>query len=118
MSIPMRPMFWKILLELAPSRRTTSGGIALPDQVVEADEHFLCVGKLVGIGELCFKRVVDESLHYGRQTLPKIGDWIVFGRHSGQKIKPRDDTQPTYIILSETDIQGVTDDPSQFKSYV
>lgn len=119
MTIDVRPMFWRLLVEIPAAKKKTAGGILLTEETRDAEKAYLCVGKLVAVGELAFKRVVDGSLHFGRQQLPGLGDWLLFARHSGQQIKPADeDAETHFVMLNDTDILGVVGDPATIRAYV
>lgn len=119
MAIDIRPMFWRLLVEIPAPKKKSAGGIILTEDTRDAEKAYLCVGKLMAVGELAFKRTVDNSLHFNRQRLPKLGDWLLFARHSGQQIRPSDEeTETHFVMLNDTDILGVVGDPEIIKAYV
>ena len=51
----------------------------------------------------------------GQNDFPKVGDYVVFGRHAGQKMVHKDDK---YIFINDDEILGVVADTDSLKVYV
>ena len=81
----MKPILWHLIVEPVDPPEKSEGGIALPDEVVEANEMMAFVGKVVALGSLAYKAKPREGLDYTTEpNKPQVGDYIVYGRHSGQ----------------------------------
>jgi co-chaperonin GroES (HSP10) len=42
----------------------------------------------------------------------KVGDWVMIGKHQGEKFRTRDNT--LWIVISDTQYIAVLDDPAAF----
>ncbi len=94
---------WRLLIMPAQPRAMSKGGIALPNKVMEAEEHLNYIGKVVGIGPLAGKSEKfanpawtewrdNTSVEPPPRPEPprylwdiKVGDWVIYGRYTGQK---------------------------------
>lgn len=71
-----------LLIRPVPVRKTSAGGIIIPD-TIRADRDYLnTVGRVLALGELAF---VDEDI-YRKGPWVKPGDFIVYAKFAGQKI--------------------------------
>lgn len=89
---------WRLLIMPAQPRAMSKGGIALPNKVMEAEEHLNYIGKVVNIGPLAGKserflnpRWNDNLPQHIKDQMQKylwdihVGDWVIYGRYTGQK---------------------------------
>lgn len=108
---PMRPIFWRVLVKPKSSVTMSKGGIALPEDTQESQNVLNYIGQVVDMGMLAFthKRLEGEG------NLPKVGDWVVYGRYAGQPMKYKDER---YIVINDDEILGIVSDPDNFKIYV
>lgn len=74
------PVGWRILVEPIPIKEQTKGGILLPDQVKEANQHLNYVGYVVDMGPLCYRHAKFE----GGEPWCQVGDLVAFGQYDGQ----------------------------------
>lgn len=87
----MKVMFWNVLIEIEKTERMSKGGIALPDDVVEADSLLTTVGKVVDIGPMAFKTKTPGGHDYAVHADDvKPGAWVMVSRKIGVPIKFRD----------------------------
>lgn len=71
-----------LLVRPVPVRKTSAGGIIIPD-TIRADRDYLnTVGRVLALGELAF---MDEDI-YRKGPWVKPGDYIVYAKFAGQKI--------------------------------
>lgn len=95
MSIKVRPLQDRVIVERAPEETKTSGGIVIPNNAAEkpAKGKVLAVGpgKRTSNGEICALDV-------------KVGDQILFGKYAGTEIKIDD---KEYIVMREDDIMAI-----------
>ena len=120
--IPVRPAGWRILVEEpVPAETSKSGLIHLASVSKDAAAHMNYVGRVVAMGEHCFKhrkfQMFDLETQEDRPGSPwcKVGDWIVFGRYAGQKIRFND---KSYRFVDDDNVLAVTADPEAFLIYV
>lgn len=74
-SVKYKPKFGRVLIKREVKEKT-AGGIIIPD----AKRHATCEGVILALGETAGWAEVPENGHI--QTM-KVGDKVIFGRHSG-----------------------------------
>lgn len=90
MSVSLKPLADRVLIEPAPAEEKTASGIIIPDTAKEKPLK----GKVVAAGE-------------GKKDEPmtvKVGDDVIYGQYSGTEIKLDGNT---YLIMKEADIYGI-----------
>lgn len=90
MSITMKPLADRVLIEAAPAEVKTASGLIIPDTAKEKPLN----GTVVAVGN-------------GKKDEPmtvKVGDKVVFGQYSGTEIKI---DSKTFLIMKESDIYGI-----------
>ncbi len=107
---------WRIIIQIPFPPEMTDGGIALPEEYREDKEFASYVGCVAGIGPLCFTAItrsqMDLSISYGCE----VGDWVLFGKHAGEKFRTRD--KALWVVLSDTEIMGISPTPDVFECMV
>ena len=90
MSVNIRPLSDRVLIEPAPAEETTASGIIIPDTAQEKPQRGVVVA--VGPGK------PDEP------TTVKVGDTVLYGKYSGTdlQIEGKD-----YMIMRESDILAI-----------
>ena len=90
MSVNIRPLADRVLIEPAPAEETTASGIIIPDTAQEKPQRGVVVA--VGPGK------PDEP------TTVKVGDAVLYGKYSGTdlQVEGRD-----YMIMRESDILAI-----------
>jgi len=75
---------WKVCIRLFIPPTTTKGGILLTAKTHDEHEFQNCVGLVVKKGPDCYKgpSFIDGCAHWCQ-----VGEWRVFPRHTGLKIK-------------------------------
>lgn len=81
-----KPVGWRILIDPMRPKATTKGGIAVPTETQTAETFMNYVGRVVAMGELCYKHGKFE----GGTPWCKVGDWVAYGQHAGQTLTVRD----------------------------
>lgn len=93
----IRPLHDRVIVKRLEERKTSPGGIVIPDSATEKPVQGEVVavgnGKLLDNGEL---RALDL----------KKGDIVLFGKYSGNEVKVSDED---YLVLREDDIMGVVE---------
>jgi chaperonin GroES len=98
-----RPLHDRILVKRLEAEDKTKGGIIIPDNAKEKPTEGLVIA--VGSG----KRADDGTIH---PLDIKPGDRIIYGKWSGTEIKIDGEE---LLILTETDVMGIVDDPQAAK---
>ena len=90
MSVNIRPLSDRVLIEPAPAEETTASGIIIPDTAQEKPQRGVVVA--VGPGK------PDEP------TTVKVGDAVLYGKYSGTdlQVEGRD-----FMIMRESDILAI-----------
>ncbi len=94
-----RPLHDRVVVERIDPEARTAGGIIIPDTAMEKPQQ----GKVVGVGP----GGRDES----GKLIPvdvRVGDRVLFGKWSGTEVMI-DGVE--YLIMKESDITGVLDEP-------
>ena len=95
----LRPLHDRVVVERIDPEARTAGGIIIPDTAMEKPQQ----GKVVGVGP----GGRDES----GKLIPvdvRVGDRVLFGKWSGTEVMI-DGVE--YLIMKESDIMGVLDEP-------
>ena len=103
---------WRIAVQIAEPPDLSAGGIAIPDEYKEAQEFTSYVGNVRSMGPLCFKAITRSQLHLDQAHGCKVGDWVQFGAHDGERLRTQDGT--LWVILSDSQIICVTTTPELF----
>ncbi|MDA9835847.1 MAG: co-chaperone GroES [Flavobacteriales bacterium] len=90
MSVNIRPLADRVLIEPAPAEETTASGIIIPDTAQEKPQRGVVVA--VGPGK------PDEP------TTVKVGDAVLYGKYSGTDLQVEG---KDYMIMRESDILAI-----------
>jgi len=77
------PTGWRIMILPYRGKNQTSGGVLLPDQVVDSSQLATVVGYVLKMGPLCFQD--KEKFLDGPWC--KAGDWVIFARYAGSRFR-------------------------------
>ena len=92
MSINVKPLADRVIIEPAPAEEKTAGGIIIPDTAKEKPKK----GKIIAAGN----GKKDEPLTV------KAGDTVLYGQYSGTEIKI---DGSDYLIMRESDIFAIVE---------
>ncbi len=112
------PLRWRIVIEPLPPTNKV-GEIVLPDDVMDAQKVLGVIGKIVALGQLAFKSNTKSGLSLSDDANAKAlapGDWVMYGRHAGQKVRMRDGRE--FIICNDDEIVSIVGDPHQYQMYI
>jgi co-chaperonin GroES (HSP10) len=113
------PVGWRMLVLPMMVEDKSQGGIILSDDTKNANKHLTCVGEVLSMGELCYK---DDRFKLGENHDPrlcKVGDYVVYGAYSGQKVRYLSDAgEGELLILNDDEIKAVTKTPGRIRAYV
>jgi len=90
MSVNIKPLADRVVVETAAAEETTASGIIIPDTAKEKPQK----GKVVAVGD-------------GKKDEPmtvKVGDTVLYGKYSGTELSLEDED---YMIMRESDILAV-----------
>jgi chaperonin GroES len=93
MSVNVKPLADRVLVEPAPAEEKTASGIIIPDTAKEKPQR----GKVIAAG----KGKTDEPMTV------KEGDVVMYGQYSGTEIKLNGQS---YLIMRESDIFGIIEE--------
>lgn len=77
------PTGWRIVVLPYKGKAKTSGGVYLPDQVIETNEISTTVGYVLKVGDLAY----EDKQKFPTGPWCKEGDWIMFARYAGSRFK-------------------------------
>jgi chaperonin GroES len=97
MTMKLRPLQDRILVQRVAEETTTKGGIIIPDTAKEKPAE----GKVVAVGN---GKLGDDGQRIALEI--KKGDRILFGKYSGTEVKIEGED---YLIMREDDVLGVID---------
>ena len=90
MSVNIKPLADRVVVEPAAAEETTASGIIIPDTAKEKPQK----GKVVAVGD-------------GKKDEPmtvKVGDTVLYGKYSGTELSLEDED---YMIMRESGILAV-----------
>lgn len=94
-SIVLKPLGDRIIIELVEKEEKTASGIVLPDSAKEKPQD----GKVVAVGT---GRVTDQGERIALEV--SVGDQIIFSKYAGTEVKYEG---KEYLILRQDDILAV-----------
>lgn len=108
---------WKVIIKPRPGKPVSDGGIDL-EATVDAQEHLVYLGEIVEIGEAAFMTRTAGGLDMSKwKVRPQVGDNVIFPPYGGLRIRVRGAKQPL-ILVNDTDIMAVIDDPDAYYSWI
>ena len=90
MSVSIKPLADRVIVEAAPAESTTASGIIIPDTAKEKPQR----GTVVAVGN-------------GKKDEPmtvKVGDTVLYGKYAGTEIQI---DGADYLIMRESDILAI-----------
>ena len=90
MSVKLKPLADRVLIEPAPAETTTASGIIIPDTAQEKPQ----TGKVVAVGA--------GTIENPRTV--KVGNTVLYGKYAGTELKLEG---KTYLIMRENDLLGI-----------
>jgi len=114
---PVKASLYRLLVDPIEIQTTYEGSdIELPDSVIQAQEYLRYIGQVIDIGELAFSNASFKDLD-GNYVRPcKVGDWIVYGRHTGVDIFVEDGDKVRRLrMINDDQVLGVATDIDRIK---
>jgi chaperonin GroES len=97
MTIPIKPLEYKVLIEVATVEEQTSGGIILPDSVRDKQQVAREVGTLVAVSAMAFE---DPDW----PVKPQVGDSVIYNRYAGSVIRH---DHKEYRLMQDKDLGAI-----------
>lgn len=95
MTVKLKPLGDKVIIEKAEEVTQTKSGIILPDNAKEKPQ----TGKVVAVGS---GKTLDNGTKVAMEV--KVGDTVYYSKYAGTEVKM---DNKEYIILSESEILAV-----------
>ena len=105
------PLLWRILVAPRRPRRKTESGILIADLARHNEQLVQHVGQVVAIGELAYK----SDLFKDMKNVPKVGDWVVYGRYAGQ---PMIYKGFRFLIVNDKELLMTVSNPEDLRVYL
>lgn len=99
----IRPLYDRVVLRRVESESTSAGGIVIPDSASEKPNR----GEVVATGPGALLENGEN-----RPMTVKVGDQVLFTDYAPTEIKVDGET---YLVLSESDILAIIDQPSKME---
>ena len=99
MSVGLKPVDERVLIEPLEAEETQVGGIIIPDTAKERPQ----MGKVVALGDDVPKKEGGKKL----SEIVKVGDRVIYAKYGGTEVK-HGNTE--YLLVSRTDILAVVND--------
>jgi chaperonin GroES len=116
------PKLWRVLVVPVRPRRMSRGAhgtkIVLPDVSRENEGHLNYIGKVVAIGPLAGRKqdfLDPDAAGRGYLWDIKVGDWVIYGRYTGQKMEYRG---VKFLVINDDEILASVPSPDGFRMYV
>ena len=97
----IKPVEYKILIKVHELKSVSSGGIYIPDNVMEREQMAHDRGVLVDVGNMAFADWDGET--------PVIGDNVIYNKYAGTIIqyRPKDKPIERYRLCNDKDILAI-----------
>jgi len=110
---PFTPLYWHVLVQI-PKPAEAHGSILKPEDLLDHEEFSSFIGCVAAVGQFAFQAKTKAEIDLGEMTRkPKVGDWVIFGKHAGEKFRTKDKT--LWILMADTELRGITENPDDFE---
>jgi len=103
--LPVVPGY-HLLIRPVSVKQETKGGIILPDSTKEDIAYLTTVGKVLAVGKDAYK----DTTRYPSGAWCKEGDYVCYGKHSGQKFFYKG---VKLLLLLDDQISMIVEDPKE-----
>lgn len=103
--LPVVPGY-HLLVRPVSVKQETKGGIILPDSTKEDMQYLTTVGKVLVVGNDAYK----DTNRYPNGAWCKEGDYVCYGKHSGQKFFYKG---MKLLLLTDDQISMIVEDPKE-----
>jgi len=103
--LPVVPGY-HLLVRPVSVKQETKGGIILPDSTKEDMQYLTTVGRVLVVGNDAYK----DTNRYPNGAWCKEGDYVCYGKHSGQKFFYKG---IKLLLLTDDQISMIVEDPKE-----
>lgn len=118
---PLPTPFTYHLIVRPVALKKKQGSLLLPDSVVDDAQYLTNVGRVVSMGPTAFidpdavnKGNNNPHGKFGTKPPVKVGDYVVWGKHRGVKIKVKG---VSLVVLNDDELVLRVDDPNDLNPY-
>lgn len=101
----IQPLEHKVLLQPQASVKVTSGGVHLPDEVIDSEKFKTVRGTIIALSPFAFSYVSDAEWAMSSTPKPKPGDTVLYAKFAGMWIKGSDGEE--YLLANDEDLIAV-----------
>ena len=105
-----QPTGWRILVMPYSGRKTSDGGIHIPDSVRDREALATVVAYVLKCGPLCY----SDKDKFGDTPWAKEKQWVLIGRYAGARFKLGDNAECR--IINDDEVIATIDDPDDIVS--
>jgi chaperonin GroES len=98
----IRPVEYKILIEVDQTETVTAGGIILPETTREKQQIAQEQGRIIAMGE----KACSEPEIWGSRP-PKVGDKVIFSKYAGATLQK---LGKKYRLIQDKDLGAVIEE--------
>jgi co-chaperonin GroES (HSP10) len=95
----IHPLDLRVLVLPDSAEKVTKGGIILPEDEVEKQDHAQCKATMIAVGENAFEEAAARSAAF---TKPQPGDRVLIAKYGGIIIKGNDGVK--YRLMNDEDV--------------
>ena len=111
---------WKVVIRPKEGKQFSAGGIDM-SAAAEAEAHLSYIGQVLVLGEAAFTARTKSGIDMSQwKVRPQVGDWVIHTPYAGMRIRrsgaPK--SERWVVLMNDTDIQCIIDDPDDFYSWV
>jgi co-chaperonin GroES (HSP10) len=121
-NLPVKPMFWSVLIEPLEPKERTSGGVILAQPSQDAQKILTVIGKILAVGSLAFTGKTASGISLGDELIKaKVGDHVLYQRYTGQELYLYDKNggrDHRLVMITDSEILGLVTQPEAFRIYV
>lgn len=119
-----KPFMWRILVMPVQPRQVSKGGIVLALSTQNTEGHLQFIGKVAAVGPLAFrsrklcagiKDILRVLIGKTVAAAPKVGDWVVHGRYTGQRCEFKN---TRLIMMNDDEVLAKCESPADFRVYL
>lgn len=105
MTIGLRPVEFKVVIEPKPVQEISKGGIILPDMTKDHEKYAATEGRLVAVAPAAFSYINEDEWH-GQK--PQVGDKVLYAKYAGFRFKAPDGKE--YLVANDKDVVAVIEE--------
>lgn len=115
----VKPLGSRVMVQVRTPKKTTRGGVLLPEDVRETEFWVSQVAKVLAVGPLAFHNRNTMTLWpEGAWCAP--GDFVRVPKNGGDRwtVKTETGEEAMIILYNDLDMLGVVTDPTKLKAFI